>query len=133
MGPTMAVGDRSVADVLGDVIRNVQEIVRSEVRLFKAGIREEAAQLKSSLLLLVAGGIISFFAVLLLVLAMVFSLALVMPIWAATLTAGAALAIVAGVTLASGVRRFKSLYPPSGQTNEAELKENMEWAQRHTK
>jgi hypothetical protein len=40
----MAAGDRSLSDVLQDIIRNVQEIVRSEVRLAKTEIREEAAK-----------------------------------------------------------------------------------------
>ena len=37
-------GDRSVSDVLQDILRNVQEILRSEVRLAKAEIRQEATQ-----------------------------------------------------------------------------------------
>lgn len=132
-GSVIAVVDRSFADVLRDVIRNLQEIVRSEARLVKAEIREEAAQAKSTVLILVGGGVISIFAALFLLLAMVFSLALVMPIWAATLIAGAALAVAAGVMIASGVRRFKHLHPAFEQPNEAALKDDIEWAQRHSK
>jgi len=36
----MAPGERSVADVLQDIIRDVQEIVRSEMRLAKTELRE---------------------------------------------------------------------------------------------
>jgi uncharacterized membrane protein YqjE len=44
----MAGGDRSLSDVLQDILRNVQEMVRSEVRLAKTEIREEAVKAKSS-------------------------------------------------------------------------------------
>jgi hypothetical protein len=40
----MAVHDRSFADVFQDILHNVQEIVRSEVRLAKTEIREEAVK-----------------------------------------------------------------------------------------
>jgi hypothetical protein len=49
-----ASGDRFFSGVLQDIIRKVQEIVRSEVRLAKTEILEEAAKAKSSTLLLEA-------------------------------------------------------------------------------
>ena len=42
----MAAEDRSFSDVVQDILRNVQEIVRSEVRLAKTEIREEAVKAK---------------------------------------------------------------------------------------
>ena len=36
--------ERAISDVLQDILRNLQEIVRSEVRLAKAEIRDEARQ-----------------------------------------------------------------------------------------
>jgi uncharacterized membrane protein YqjE len=128
----MAAEDRSLSDVLQDVIRNVQEIVRSEVRLAKAEIREEAAKTKSATLLLGAGAVTAIFAILFLLLMIVLALALVMPSWAAALIVGAALAVVAGVTLPAGIRRFKLIHPTPERTVET-IKENVEWAKQHTK
>jgi uncharacterized membrane protein YqjE len=128
----MAAEDRSLSDVLQDVIRNVQEIVRSEVRLAKAEIREEAAKTKSATLLLGAGAVTAIFATLFLLLMIVHALALVMPSWAAALIVGAALAVVAGVTLPAGIRRFKLIHPTPERTVET-IKENVEWAKQHTK
>ena len=42
----MATPDRSFADVLRDIGQNIQEILRSEVRLAKAEISEEARKAK---------------------------------------------------------------------------------------
>ena len=43
----MAAADRSFSDVLQDIIGNVQEMVRSEVRLAKTEIREQVVTSKS--------------------------------------------------------------------------------------
>jgi uncharacterized membrane protein YqjE len=128
----MAPGDRSIPDVLQDIIRNVQEIVRSEVRLAKTEIREELDKARSSTLLLGAGAATAMFAVLFLLLTVVYALALVMPEWAAAMLVGAALAAVAIVLFAVGLKRFKQIHPTPARTVET-IKENVEWARQHTK
>jgi uncharacterized membrane protein YqjE len=128
----MAPGDRSISDVLQDIIRNVQEIVRSEVRLAKTEIREELDKARSSTLLLGAGAATAMFAVLFLLLTVVYALALVMPEWAAAMIVGAALAAVAIVLLVVGLKRFKQIHPTPVRTVET-IKENVEWARQHTK
>ena len=128
----MAAGDRSFSGVLQDIIRNVQEIVRSEVRLAKTEILDEAAKAKSSALLLGAGAVTAIFAIFFLLLMIVYALALVVPSWAAALIVGAALAVVASVMLMAGVGRFKQIHPTPERTVET-IKENVEWAKQHTK
>jgi uncharacterized membrane protein YqjE len=128
----MAAGDRSLSGVLQDIIRNVQEIVRSEVRLAKTEILEEAAKAKSSTLLLSAGAVTTIFAIFFLLLMIVYALALVVPSWTAALLVGAALAVAASVLLTTGARRFKQIHPTPERTVET-IKENVEWAKQHTK
>jgi uncharacterized membrane protein YqjE len=128
----MAVADRSFLDVFQDIIRNVQEMVRSEVRLAKTEIREEAARAKSATLLLGAGVVTAIFAMLFLLLMIVYALALVMPSWKAALIVGAVLAVVASVILTAAIRRFKQIHPAPERTVKT-IKENVEWAKQHTK
>jgi uncharacterized membrane protein YqjE len=128
----MAAGDRSLSGVLQDIIRNVQEIVRSEVHLAKTEILEEAAKAKSSTLLLGAGAVTAIFAMLFFLLMIVYTLALVVPSWAAALIVGAVLAMAASVMLRAGVSRFKQIHPTPERTVET-IKENVEWAKQHTK
>ena len=128
----MAAGDRSLSDILQDAIRNVQEIVRSEVRLAKTEIRDEAAKAKSSTLLLGAGAVTAVLAVLFLLFAGVYALALVIPMWAASLITGATLAVVASIVLAGGMKRFKQLHLTPERTVKT-LKENVEWAKQQAK
>ena len=127
-----AAGNRGLSDVLQDIVRNVQEIVRSEVRLAKTEFREEAAKAKDSGILLAVGAVTGIFAILFLLLTMVYALALVMPNWAAALIVGAALAIVTSILLTVGLKRFKRIHPTPEHTVES-IKENVAWAKQRTK
>jgi len=128
----MAAEDRSISDVLQDILRNVQEIVRSEVRLAKTEIREEAGKAKSSAVLLGVGAVTAMFAMLFLLLTIVHALALVMPRWTAALIVGSALAVVASVILTAGIRLVKQINPTPKRTVET-IKENVEWAKQQDK
>ena len=128
MGPV----DRSLSDVFQDIIRNVQEIVRSEVRLAKTEILEEVAKAKSGTLMLGAGIIAALFATALLLLMVVYALTLVVPSWAAALIVGGLLAVVASVMIAAGMRQLNAVRPTPVRTVET-IKENVEWAKQQTK
>ena len=128
----MSAADRSFSDVLQSIVRNVQEIVRSEVRLAKTEIREEAVKAKSALLFLGAGTVMAIFAILFLLVTIVFALSLGMPSWAAALIVGVALAIAASMTVMAGLKRFKQIHPTPERTV-GSIKENVVWAKRHTK
>jgi len=121
----IAPGDRSLSDVWQDILGNVNEIVRSEVRLAKIRIQEEVAKAKSSALLLGAGMAAAVFATLFLLLMIVYALALIMPSWAAALIVAATLAVVASLMLTAGLRRFKQIHPLPERTIE-NIKENIE-------
>ena len=128
----MAAGDRSLSDVFQDIVRNVQEIVRSEVRLAKTEIGEEAAKAKSSVLWFGAGTVTGIFAMLFLLLTIVYALARVMPSWAAALIVGAGLAVAATAILAAATRGFKQMHRTPERTVET-IKENVRWVKQHTK
>ena len=124
--------DRTFSDVLQDILRNLQEIVRSEVRLAKAEIRDEAVQAGSSALWVAAGAVTALCAWMFLSWTAVYALAVFMSMWAATLAVAVTLAIVAGVLLVIGVRRFKRMQPIPARTVET-LKENLDWMKQSTK
>ncbi|MEO8663499.1 MAG: phage holin family protein [Bryobacteraceae bacterium] len=108
----MTAGNRSISDILQDIIHNVQEIVRSEVRLAKRELRDEVANAKAAWLLLVVGGLSAIFAVLFLLLMSVYALSTVMPKWAAASIVAGALAMIATATLGVGIKRLKQLRLP---------------------
>ena len=128
----MSAEGRSLSDVFQNIVRNVQEIVRSEIRLAKTEVREEIIEAKSATLLLATGIGACIFAILFLLLSLVYGLATVIPSWAAALAVGVGLALAATLTLIASTRRFKQLTPTPEHTVES-IKENIAWAKRHTK
>jgi uncharacterized membrane protein YqjE len=119
--------DRSIASVLSDIVGNVQQIVRAEVRLARAEVREEAAKAKRGLMLLGAGAVGFMFAGGFLLLALVYALATVWPAWAAALVVAFGAAAVGGMIVTAGVSNLKSisLAPPRTVST---IQENIEWA-----
>lgn len=120
-------GDRSISSVLSDIVGNVQQIVRAEVRLAKAEVREEAGKAKRGVMLLGVGAIGFVFAGGFLLLAAVYALATVWPAWAAALAVAVGIAAVGGAVVATGLKNLRSvsLAPPKTVST---IQENIEWA-----
>jgi uncharacterized membrane protein YqjE len=119
--------DRSISSVLSDIVGNVQQIVRAEVRLAKAEVREEAVKAKRGVILLGVGAAGFLFGVGFLLLAVVYALATVWPAWAAALVVALGAAGVGGAIIAAGVKNLRSisLAPPRTVST---IQENIEWA-----
>ena len=102
--------ERSVVEILTDMVGNIQEIVRGEVRLAKTEIEDEAGIRWSSVRVLLVGAAIGLLSVACLLSAAVCALAMVMPAWAAAASVGLVMALVSGGLLAAGIRRWE-LHP----------------------
>ncbi len=105
----MSDAQRSVLDILCDVASNVQGIVRSELRLATAEIREDISACQSSLRLLGSGILSAIFAVFFALLALVYALSYVLPAWVAALLVAFCLALCAALMVMAGSRRLKRL------------------------
>lgn len=123
---------RSIADVLQDIVANVQTIIRSEVRLAKAELTEEATKAGRAAAMLGGGAVAALFTVWLLLLTILFALATVMPIWGAALLLFALMAVVTLVLVTAGKKRFQSVHATPEKTMET-MKENVEWVKSQTK
>ena len=75
----MVEGERSIAAVLTDIVGNVQQIVRAEMRLATLEVRQEAAKAGRSAILLIAGGAIAVLALAFALLGSVYALGTVVP------------------------------------------------------
>jgi len=128
----MSASERPLSSVLQDIVHNIQDIVRSEVRLAKTEVREELVKTRAASALVAVGGVSSLLCILFLLLTVFHALALVMPAWAAALCVALLLGILAGFTLMAGVKRFKSINAAAPKTV-ASIKENVEWAKRQVK
>jgi uncharacterized membrane protein YqjE len=126
-----AQSDRSVPEVLQDIIGNVQEILRSEVQLAKTELKEEAAEAAAPIMTMGAGFLLAAYAVGLLLLAAVFGLATIMTTWSAALLVGAVVAIIAVLLINSGLGGLKRINVKPERLISS-LQENMRWAKRQS-
>jgi len=123
---------RSIADVLQDIIANVQTIIRSEVRLAKTEITEEATKAGRAASMMAGGAVAALFTVWLLLLTIVFALATVIPIWSAALLVCVLMGVVTAVLLVAGKKRFSTVHATPEKTIES-VKENVEWVKNQTR
>jgi len=122
--------ERPMAEVFRDIIGNVQEMVRSEVRLAKVEIRDETTKTVRAGALLAAGAILAMIAGIFLLVCVAQLLDLVMPAWAATLVVALALGIPAAILISKGRDRLRVPMPEKTMEN---VKENVEWMKNQTK
>jgi len=127
----MATQERSISDVLQDIVGNIQEIIRSEVRLAKGELRDESIKVKAAAPLLVIGAVGGLLAAFFLAWAGFYALSLIVPMWAAALIVAAVLGLVGGLTVAAGMKALHRVNPP--QHTIASVKENVQWVQQQVK
>jgi uncharacterized membrane protein YqjE len=127
----MATADRSISSVLHDIVGNVQDIVRSELRLARTELTEDLAKARKGAVLLGIGTLLLWFSALFVLVAVVYALSLVMAGWAAAAIVALAVGAIASLCMSIGIRRLKSMraVPKTTET----LKENAEWARQLTR
>jgi hypothetical protein len=119
--------ERSVPEVVQDIIRNLREILRSEFQLATTEIKEEAAEAVTPIAAMGFGAVLGVYALGLLLLSAVYALALVIAIWSAALLVGAAVAMIALLLINWGRNGLKRINVKS-ETLIASLQENLRWA-----
>jgi uncharacterized membrane protein YqjE len=127
----MPTADRTISTVLSDIVANLQDIVRSELRLAKTEVTEELGKARTAGILIGVGTLLVIFSTLFLLLAGVYALSNVMPGWAAALIVGTGAGLIAALCFGLGIRRFKSVR--AAPKTVATVKENVEWAKQPTR
>jgi uncharacterized membrane protein YqjE len=123
-------GDRSAADLVRDIIANVQEMVRSEVKLAKAEFREETSKTLSGAKKLAIAAAAALFALAFMLWSVALLLTRVVPDWVATLLVAVVLGMIAGALYSKA--RGELQIPTPDKTIE-NIKENVEWMRNQTR
>jgi uncharacterized membrane protein YqjE len=118
---------RSMAEVLRDIVANIQEIFRSEFRLAKAEIHEETTKAVRSSVPLVMGVLLSLYALGFILLAIVHALAAVIDAWLAALIVGVAVLAISMILVSIGRKRLKQVNVVPEKTL-GTVRENVQWA-----
>ncbi len=111
------------------VAADVSGLVRAEVALAKAELRQVVSQKAAGAAALVVAGVLAWLAVQGLLLAVGFALALVMPGWAAALVVGVVLLLGGAVAGLVGRRRLAG--PAGLNVVKKSVSEDVEWTKQH--
>ena len=122
--------ERPMSEVFRDIIGNVQEMVRSEVRLARVEIKEETSKTARAGAMLAAGAVMAMIAGVFLLVCLAQLLDMVMPDWAAALVVALLMGIPAAILISKGRERLKVPMPEKTIDN---VKENVEWMKNQTK
>ena len=124
--------ERSVSDVLQDILGNLQELVRAEVRLAKVEIRDEARRAASSGIWIAAGLMVAASGWIFLLWTTAYLLATRMSVWAATLVVAVVMTSIGSMLIIGGVSRLKRIQPIPERAV-ASMKENLGWMKQSMK
>jgi uncharacterized membrane protein YqjE len=118
---------RSMGEVLQDIVANIQEIFRSEFRLAKTEIQEEAHKIARSSIPMGIGILLALYALGFLLLAAVHGLATVLDAWLAALIVGVTVLVISLILISAGRKRLKQVKVVPEKTI-GTVKENFQWA-----
>ena len=124
----MASPERPFAEVLTSIFGNVQEIVRSEVRLAKAEVQDEMAKATHGAAWVATGAMAAFFSAGFALVAIFFALILILPQWAAALIIAVALAGVSAIAFQVRAAQQKSIRQRAAYSSATRPQENPTWA-----
>ena len=111
--------ERPIGDILKTLGDDLKRLVREEMTLLKRELQENLTRLGTGAGLLGGAGVIGLFALLFLLLAVMFGLAAAgLQLWLAALIVGIALAVVAGVLAMGGKKSVSSAHIAPEETIE---------------
>ena len=123
---------RSVPEILEDIVSNLTQIVQAEFRLAKTELKEGAEKAAVPGATLGAGLVVAFYGFGFLLLAAVYALSLIMAGWLATLVVGGVLVIAAGILIGAGGMKLKRMNLSPDKTIRT-LEEDVQWAKQQIK
>ena len=123
---------RSVPELLQDIAGNMEEMIRSEFRLAKAEIREEASKAAKPGKTFATGLVLGFYGIGFLLLAAVYGLSMVLPGWLAALIVGGVLAVISGAMVVPSAKKLQNVDPTPKKTMRS-VEENVQWAKQQMK
>ena len=122
----------SLGDLVSELTGDLSKLMRQELELAKAEMRQEAVKAGKATGMLAAAGFAGYLTTVLLSLALVFALGAVVPLGWAALIVAVLWGIAGAVLYSTGRARLRTVNPTPERTVET-LKEDAEWAKHPTK
>jgi len=125
------VTERPASEIMQDVVRDVGEVVRGEVRLARAEMSEKVGKAGKAGGFFGVAAVCGLMATASLVGAAIAGLALMLPVWASALIVGVLLACIGGAAYAGGRSKLKAIDPVPEKTVQT-IKDDVQWAKHRT-
>lgn len=119
--------ERSTGQLLGDIVTELQTIVRKEVELAKHEVRAAVAVRGQAAAALAVAGLFGLIALGCAVTAAAFALSIAMPRWAAWAVVAGAFLLLAGAALVVARSRARAV-PLAPEKTRRSIEENAQWA-----
>jgi len=121
-----AATEAPLSSIVGDLVGNLQDLMRGELRLAKQEIKEEAKTAGVGAGLLAGAGALALVGLIFIGLTLTYGLDAYMPDWAAALVVALVFLAIGGALFMVGKKRLQQVDPIPRQTMES-LKEDTEW------
>ena len=126
-GVRNASDDRALADLMRDLSQQSTELIRQEIELAKAELRQKGKAAGIGAGMFGAAGLIALFAVGALTACLISALATAMDTWLAALIVAVVYLAVAGVAALLGKGKVQEATPPAPEQAIASTKEDVRW------
>ena len=119
--------DRSTSELLRDLSQQTGDLVRKEMELAKAELREKGKAAGIAGGMFGGAGVIALYGVGALIAAAILGLAIVLDAWLAALLVGVGCLAVAGILALTGKKKVEQATPPVPEQAIESSKEDVEW------
>jgi Na+-transporting NADH:ubiquinone oxidoreductase subunit NqrB len=124
--------ERSAASVLQNIVKDLRDIVRSEIQLAKTEMSEKATKAGQGAGMLGTASVLGLLAAAALVTTCIAAWAIVIPVWAGALIMAFILGVAGTIAYSRGRNKLKQVHPVPEQTART-IREDVEWAKQRTK
>lgn len=116
----------SMGELVSRLTEQISHLVRDEMRLAQAELKQKGKRAGLGAGLASAGGVLSLFGLGALTAAAIAAIALVLPVWASGLIVGGAILLLAGLVTLAGVGKVKQATPPMPEQAIASTKRDIQ-------
>jgi uncharacterized membrane protein YqjE len=121
----------NTSELLSEIMNNVGEIVRGEVQLAKAEMKEEASKAARAGAMAGAGAVLAWFGFGFFLLTIMYGLTGFLPVWGAALAVAVVLLGGAAILLTMGRNRMRQIHPKPDRAI-SHTREDVEWIRKRT-
>ncbi len=125
--PTGSVSEPSIGELFSELSTDMSTLVRKEIELARAETSEKISRIVKSAVVLVAGGLIAYAGLIVLLIAAAILLGAIMPYWLSSLAVGLAVIIIGAIMIVSGKNTIENTSVVPKKTMDT-LKEDARWA-----